>query len=95
MGLLLVFAQMLLKNRNKGCRNGADDKELKNSIGQNEGGKIDIEIPFKATEETPGQEVVPDQAEHGRSQIRGADHEGGGKNTFVFGLEKFFAAINK
>lgn len=85
---------MFLENGDEGGGDGADDEELEDGIRQDEGGEVDVKIAFETAKEAGGEEVVSNKPEQGRGHVGGGDDKGGGKNTLVFCLEKFLAAVD-
>jgi len=64
MGLLSAPVQMFLEDWNEGGGDGTDDKKLEDGVRENEGGEVNVKVALEATEETGGEEMIPDQPKH-------------------------------
>jgi len=67
---------------------------LKNSIGDDEGGEINIKVGFHTPKETGGEKMVSDQPQKSGAQIGNTDDDGGRKDAVTFPIQKFLGLGN-
>lgn len=94
-GLLVTSFKIFGVNGNESDGKGANDEDLEESIGDNKGGEVSIELTLSTTKEAGGEETITDQAQTSGGEIGGGDDEGSRENTRTLTKEEFLRLFEK